>query len=99
MGNGNTTTTAWVDLDRAARIEAVVAATVAGLARGWQLYFTSHTGELPTRELPDFDEDTTIRFANFSTISNGLVSAAPPLIFETTCCSRWQRVQNPMCWR
>jgi hypothetical protein len=48
----------WADLDRAPRIEAVIAATVAGLARDWQLYFTSYTGELPTRELPAFDEDT-----------------------------------------
>jgi hypothetical protein len=48
----------WADLDKPARIEAVIAATVDGVARGSQLCFTQWTGEKPTRELPDFKEDT-----------------------------------------
>jgi hypothetical protein len=40
-----------------ARIEAAIAATLGYLDRGWQVFPAIWTGQKPTRELPDFDND------------------------------------------
>jgi hypothetical protein len=56
--SSKTITKRWADLDQPARIAATIAATDAYLAHGWHLTWTQWTGEKPTRELPEFDEDT-----------------------------------------